>query len=76
MTEPLNCSVWRATEQQIEAAAHLNELPVNPDYYTFNIDYVQAGVGGTDSWSIKARPADAYRLIKKNYSYSFIITGQ
>ncbi|MBQ6082425.1 MAG: DUF4981 domain-containing protein [Bacteroidales bacterium] len=76
MTEPLNCSVWRTTEQQIEAAAHLNELPANPDYYTFNIDYVQAGVGGTDSWSIKARPADAYRLIKKNYSYSFIITGQ
>ena len=75
-TEPLNCSVWKATERQIEAAAHLNELPDNPSSFTFNIDHIQAGIGGTDSWSIKARPAEAYRLLKKDYSYSFIITGK
>lgn len=73
---PLNCSVWKATEQQLERAAHINDLPANPDKYTFNIDCVQAGVGGTDSWSGKARPSDAYRLLDKRYSYSFIIIGQ
>lgn len=36
-------------------------------------DLVQAGVGGTDSWSQRARPYDPYRLMEKHYSYSFTI---
>ena len=36
-----------------------------------NVDLVQAGVGGTDSWSQYARPYDQYRLLQKHYTYSF-----
>ena len=32
---------------------------------------VQTGVGGTDSWSQRARPYDRYRLLDKEYSYGF-----
>ena len=38
---------------------------------TLNIDLVQAGVGGTDSWSLKARPSIDKRLLKGSYSYGF-----
>ena len=38
-----------------------------------NIDSVQTGVGGTDTWSIKARPEVHHRLLGKHYTYSFTI---
>ena len=41
------------------------------NYQTLNIDLLQAGVGGIDSWSLKARPIDPYRLLEKHYSYGF-----
>ena len=36
-----------------------------------NLDLVQTGVGGTDSWSQRARPYDLYRLLEQDYSYGF-----
>lgn len=41
------------------------------DSFVLNVDLVQTGVGGTDSWSQRARPYDQYRLMDKNYSYGF-----
>ena len=38
-----------------------------------NLDLVQIGVGGTDSWSQRARPYDQYRLLDKEYTYSFYL---
>ena len=32
-----------------------------------------SGVGGTDSWSVKSRPSEAYRLLEKHYGYEFVI---
>lgn len=41
--------------------------------FVLNVDCVQAGVGGTDTWSIMARPEVHHRLLDKAYSYSFTI---
>ncbi len=37
-----------------------------------NLDLIQMGVGGDDSWG--AKPYDRYRVFPKNYSYSFKIS--
>ncbi|RED96556.1 glycoside hydrolase family 2 TIM barrel-domain containing protein [Marinoscillum furvescens] len=66
-------AVWPFTQENLQQADFTWQL-TDADDYTLNIDLVQAGVGGNDSWSIKARPIDAYRLLDKSYSYSFRIS--
>ena len=70
---PLSVSVWNTTQQELEQAKHVGEARVLEDSQTVNIDLVQTGVGGTDSWSRKARPSDQYRLLDKRYAYRFFI---
>jgi len=50
---------------------HIGEPTLLTDSFVLNVDLVQTGVGGTDSWSQRARPYDQYRLLTKNYSYDF-----
>lgn len=71
--QPLNVSVWDTTQEQLQTAEHIGEAAVLDDSFTLNLDLAQAGVGGTDSWSKKARPYDQYRLMEKEYSYGFWI---
>jgi beta-galactosidase len=40
-------------------------------FYTLNIDHAQMGVGGTDSWSLKALPIEKYRIPSGIYHWSF-----
>ncbi|TRX54860.1 DUF4981 domain-containing protein [Fulvivirga sp. M361] len=63
-------AVWPFSEENLAASNFTWELE-DAGYYTLNIDLVQAGVGGIDSWSMKARPIDIYRLLEKSYSYGF-----
>jgi len=70
--QPLSVSVWPYTAENLDKAKHTNEL-AEAKNYTVNIDLTQAGVGGTDSWSMNARPLDQYRLLKKNYQFGFTI---
>jgi beta-galactosidase len=42
-------------------------------FITLNIDLVQMGVGGNDSWSAVAAPLEQYMVPAKPYSYSFYI---
>ncbi len=70
---PINTSVWEYTQENYDNARHIHELN-DIDYLTVNIDQHQAGVGGTNSWSYKARPLDAYRLLEKEYEYKFVIS--
>ncbi len=72
---PLSVSVWNTTQQSLTDAKHINEVVELEDGNTLNIDMVQAGVGGTDSWSIKARPSDHVRLLRKSYTYEFTLLG-
>ncbi|WP_290541143.1 glycoside hydrolase family 2 TIM barrel-domain containing protein [Alistipes sp.] len=71
--QPLGIAVRRCSPEALEEAAHASETEYSPDRMTVNIDLAQAGVGGTDSWSIKARPERPYRLCEKEYNYGFLI---
>ena len=68
----LSMNAWPYTEQNIETAKHTNKLK-DAGYITLNIDLVQMGVGGNDSWSDVAAPLEQYQIPAKNYSYSFYI---
>ncbi len=71
--EPLSVSVWETTQEGLYNAKHINEIVDMKSNLTLNIDAIQAGVGGTDSWSMKARPSENARLLENSYSYAFKI---
>lgn len=73
---PLSVSVWNYPAGNIEGAEHIDDLDASYDGVVVNIDCIQAGVGGTDTWSLNARPLEQYRLLKKHYSYGFSIAGK
>ena len=68
----LSMSAWPYTEKNIDEAKHTNKLK-NADYITLNIDLVQMGVGGNDSWSDVAAPLEQYQIKAQPYRYSFFI---
>ena len=70
-SQPLSVSAWNTTQAQLQEAMHVGEPAVLSDSFVLNVDLVQTGVGGTDSWSQRARPYDWHRLLDKNYSYDF-----
>ena len=68
----LSMSAWPYTEKNIEEAKHTNKLKI-ADYITLNIDLIQMGVGGNDSWSDVAAPLEQYQVKSQPYHYSFYI---
>ncbi len=66
----LSMSAWPFTEENINEAKHTNELKES-GFITLNIDLIQMGVGGNDSWSEVAQPIEKYQIPAQNYSYSF-----
>ncbi len=70
--EPLNMSVWPYTLENIDEAGHTTDL-VKSDYLTVNIDKLQMGLGGDDSWSMNAKPHEAFRIYPQVYRYQFRI---
>lgn len=68
----LSMSAWSWTEENILNAKHTNKL-VKAPYITLNIDLVQMGVGGNDSWSDVAAPLEQYQVKAKDYHYSFYL---
>lgn len=70
--EPLSVSVWPYSQKILNDARHINELK-KEDQLTVNIDLIQTGVGGNDSWSDQAAPIEKYKLKPSNFSYSFLI---
>ena len=72
---PLSVSVWNCTQEALDEARHSVDVEPLPDDLTVNIDCAQTGVGGTDTWSSKARPSEQYRLLAKHYAYRFSITA-
>jgi len=71
----LSMSVWPYTAKQIDEATHPYQLVEN-DFNTVNIDMLQAGVGGIDSWSHNAAPIKKYQIPAGNYQYRFVITAE
>jgi len=66
----LSMSAWPYTEDNLENAKHTNKLK-DAGYITLNIDLVQMGVGGNDSWSDVAAPLEKYQIKAGNYWYGF-----
>lgn len=51
-------------------SANTHTTDVKPrDFVNLNVDYGQMGVGGDDSWGAPIHPQ--YRLLERNYEYSF-----
>lgn len=68
----LSMSAWPYTEENIQNARHTNKLK-DAGFITLNIDLMQMGVGGNDSWSDVAAPLEKYQIPAKDYHYSFYI---
>ncbi len=68
----LSMSAWPYTEENIQNAKHTNKL-TDAGFITLNIDLMQMGVGGNDSWSDVAAPLDQYQIKAKDYHYSFYL---
>jgi beta-galactosidase len=68
----LSMSVWPYTEQNIVESRHTNKLK-DAGYLTLNIDLIQMGVGGNDSWSDLAAPLPQYQIPAKPYHYTFYL---
>lgn len=68
----LSMSAWPFTEKTLNTTRHANEL-IESGFVTLNIDLIQMGVGGNDSWSEVAQPIEKYRVKAKNYTYRFYL---
>jgi len=68
----LSMNAWPYTEENIEQAKHTSEL-LDAGYITLNIDLIQMGVGGNDSWSDVSAPLEQYQVKSKPYHYSFYL---
>ena len=68
----LSMSAWPYTEENISNAKHTNKLK-DAGFLTLNIDLIQMGVGGNDSWSDVAAPLEQYQIPAKPYKYSFYL---
>ncbi|MGZ3949508.1 MAG: beta-galactosidase small subunit family protein, partial [Flavisolibacter sp.] len=69
----LSMSAWPYTEENIESSRHTIDLK-DAGYITLNIDLVQMGVGGNDSWSDGAAPLPKYQIPSRDYHYCFYLT--
>jgi beta-galactosidase len=68
----LSMSAWPYTEKNLETAKHTNKLK-DAGFITLNIDLIQMGVGGNDSWSEVSAPLAKYQIPAKAYNYSFYL---
>ena len=68
----LSMSAWPYTNQVIQSARHTYKL-TDAGYINLNIDLVQMGVGGNDSWSDVAAPIEQYQIKAAPASYRFYL---
>ncbi len=71
-TKVLSMSAWPYTQENLSASGHTYDLE-DPGFLTVNIDLMQMGVGGNDSWTLVAQPIEQYQIKSGNYEYSFYL---
>lgn len=69
----LSTSVWPYSQEHLNEATHSWQM-TDDDELTVNVDLIQTGVGGNDSWSQQAAPIEKYRLMPGNFEYEFILS--
>ncbi len=68
----LQMGFYPCAASDIQLAMHSCEIP-RRDFYTMNLDHLQSGLGGTNSWGALALPK--YQInSNRNYHWSFMIT--
>ncbi|WP_298474183.1 glycoside hydrolase family 2 TIM barrel-domain containing protein [uncultured Maribacter sp.] len=70
--EPFNFSIHQFSTENIEIAKHTNELEKGNNL-TINIDLIQSGVGGDNTWSKRAEAHEEYLIKPGTYSHSFYL---
>ncbi len=70
--QTLSTSVWPWIATNLEESKHINELE-EASYLTLNVDLIQVGVGGTNTWSEKSKTIEKYRIKPGDYSWSYQI---
>ncbi|VGO15868.1 Beta-galactosidase [Pontiella desulfatans] len=71
--EPFGFSIWPWSFENLSAAKHTYDL-VDQGFFTLNIDHRHMGVGGTDSWTIKALPMEHYQVPAGHYVWAFTLS--
>jgi beta-galactosidase len=66
----LNASAWPYTQEDLEKARHTSDLPQRAAN-TVNLDHLQMGVGGDDSWGAPVHKE--YLIPATKHSYSFVL---
>ncbi len=69
-SSPLSVSAWPYTQEDLEQARHIHELP-RRDFVTVNLDLRQRGVGGINSWG--AKPLPQHTIPCGLYEYEFTL---
>ena len=70
---PFGFNVWPYAQTALEAARHQWDLKAVDGTWTVNVDAVQMGVGGDNSWG--ARPHDEYMPGAGTYRLAFVVKG-
>jgi beta-galactosidase len=70
--QPLSMSAWPWSQQNLEVAKHTFDLTRDGNI-TVNIDLIQMGVGGNDTWSDDSAPMEKYQIKAERMTYSFWI---
>jgi len=69
---PFEFSAYPYTAKNLDDAIYTCELkPI--DGVTLNIDYKQQGVGGYNTWSLKAAPRPEHSIPSKTYNFTFTL---
>lgn len=68
----LSVGAWPYTEENIQEATHTYQL-VDAGKIVLNVDLVQMGLGGNNSWSPVGKPVEQYRIPSGTYTYSFYL---
>ncbi len=70
--QPLSISVWPYSMHDLAHATHNNQLPER-DFITINLDHLQMGVGGDNSWGLPVN--DSYLISPyKTYQWQFSLS--
>jgi beta-galactosidase len=65
----MSVSAWPYSQEDLNQSSHINELPRRSSN-TVNIDAVQMGVGGDDSWGALPHPQYSITPVERKYSFT------
>jgi len=68
----LSMNAWPYAEAEFIRVKHLHEMKES-GFVTLNIDLIQMGVGGNDSWSDVGAPLEKYQVKPGDYAYRFYL---